>query len=752
VTDGASEARALRPLWLLTTGAAVGAVSALTAIEPPPGLPSALLLTGCAAVVAALTRKGRTRPGLWLLAGLAIVSGRGLGQVEHALELARIVADGETSVRARAVLIEGWTDSRWGLRTRARILSARHRERELWLPRIGRLEIRGLADRTSLPRAGAEVEILARIRGSPRNPLLVVSSGRLVRATGDRRLLPTVRDHLASQLFRAAGTNVNRIRAAQMASALALGRRDLVPGERREGWRRSGLAHLLAVSGLHVGLVGGAAWLVLALAGASPRATRATVLVALPAYAVLAGAAPSALRAALMAVIYLGARLLGRAILPMAAVLLAATLLLVIQPSLIANAGFQLTVVITAALVRWVPPLTELLVGPRWLSGALAVPLVAQATAAPIVAWHFRALIPGAVIANLCALPLLAPTILGSVLATVMAPLWAAPAALVLDLVAGLLSILRSISGAARAVEVVTPPIPVVVTAFLAVFGWLALQAGRRARVGVAAWFLMLVGATVFWHLHRPGDRPTVELLPVSDGAAVVIIAGSDAVLADGGRYRQESARLLAESCRRRLRAVIMSHTDEDHIGGIGQVLRSVEVENLVMPEWMVSDEEVVPLLRLARRRGVRIRLVGSGSSLSFGRVDVDVLWPPFRDPPRIENERSLVARARLEAGTVLLTADIGRTTEIRLARTLHLQSAILIVPHHGGRNSTSLTLVEAASPSVALIPAAPGNTHGHPHSEVLRRLTERHIPVRYPARDGWCGARWNGEEWIPYP
>ena len=271
---------------------------------------------------------------------------------------------------------------------------------------------------------GSVVEVLARIRGNHRSPLLVVASNRLVQATGDRRLLPTIRNRLVRDLLQAAGTDAKRIRAAEMAAALALGRRDLVPREGRDRWRRSGLAHLLAVSGLHVGLVGGAVWILLALTGVSPRTTRIAVLAAVPAYAVLAGAAPSAMRAALMAVIYLCARLLGRAILPMAAVLLAVTILLIAQPSLVANVGFQLTVVITAALVRWVPVLTTTLFGPRWVTGAVAVPVVAQTAAAPLVAWHFRTLIPGAIIANLLALPLLAPIILGSVAATVIAPLW----------------------------------------------------------------------------------------------------------------------------------------------------------------------------------------------------------------------------------------------------------------------------------------------------------------------------------------
>jgi competence protein ComEC len=753
VTDEAGEARALRPLWLLTTGAAVGALcSAITTVEPPSWLPPLLLIVGLAATALALRLRRGARYELWLLAGLALVCGRGLSQTDETLHLQRLIANGEISVRAQLVIIEGWSDARWGQRTRARVVTARKVDEDLPLPRRCRLEIRGSVNPNALPRPGSVVEVLARIRGNHRSPLLVVASNRLVQASGDQRLLPTIRDRLASGLLRAAGTDADRIRTAEMAAALALGRRDLVPREVRNRWRRSGLAHVLAVSGLHVGLVGGAVWILLALTGVSPRATRIAVLAAVPAYAILAGAAPSAMRAALMAAIYLGARLLGRAILPMAAVLLAVTILLVAQPSLIANIGFQLTAVISAALVRWVPVLTMTLFGPRWITGAVSVPVVAQTAAAPLIAWHFRTLIPGAIIANLLALPLLAPIILGSVAATVIAPLWTAPAALGLDFVGLLLSLLRFVSAPARAAELVTPPVPVAAAVLLVFAGWIALQARRWARFGVLAWICVLAIFSILWLLPRPPVPPTVELLPVSDGAAVLVSDGADAVLADAGRYQREAAQMLAESGYRGLRAVIASHTDEDHVGGMVRILRAFKVDRLVMPAWMLTEPPVVPLLRAARRRGAQIHPVASGSSVTLGSIRLDVVWPPATNPPRQENERSLVARALIENGPALITADIGRSTEHTLARTGPLRSTVLVVPHHGGRGSTSPALLEATSPLVALIPAAPGNTHGHPHAEVLKRLTNRHIPFRYPARDGRCGARWNGEEWVAFP
>ncbi|MFV2073363.1 MAG: ComEC/Rec2 family competence protein [Thermoanaerobaculales bacterium] len=748
------ETAALRPLWLLTSGAALGAIVTLPVIHTGPSwVHWSLQLLGAGAFIAAL-RRGQCAPAaLWLLAGIALVGGRGLGTRADDLTLDRRLADArDLTVRAEVVITQGWTDSRWGRRTRVRVLHATRRGADLNLPRSCPLEVRG-ATTDDLPQPGSVVQTLAGVRRSQLgNLLLVVASPRVLHDTGARRPLPTLRGYLARRLIAAAGTDAGRIRSAELAAALSLGRRDLVPAARRDAWRRSGLAHLLAVSGLHVGLVGAATWFLVTMSGAGPRTSRLVVLAVLPAYALLAGASPSALRAALMGGIYLAARLLGRAILPMAAVLLAATFLLLARPSLVAEPGFQLTVLITAALVRWVPPLTEFLPGPRWVTGAVAVPLVAQAAAAPIVGWHFRSLIPGAVPANLLLLPLLGPTVLVSVFAAFLAPVWPAAAAACLSLVSLLAQVLRAGSAPARALELVTPSMPVAAVVLLVAAGWLALQPGRRARMGAATWFSLLILLAGRWLFPAAPPFDTVELLPVSDGAAISVTAGGSTLLFDGGRQTREAARLLADRGRRRITAVVISHTDEDHIAGIAQVLRSFRVDLLVMQAWMYGEPPTVELLRIARRRGVRVALVARGSAIGLGSQRLEVVWATALDPPRKENERSLVGRVLLPHGTLLLTSDIGLHTERRIAGLSRLACEILIIPHHGSRGSTSSLLLDKASPTIALIPAAPGNTHGHPHREVLARLAAHGIPFRYPARDGWCGARFTDGSWTAFP
>ncbi len=752
--DETGEARALKPLWGLTLGAVVGSAGAMVAPATGPGwFHLAAALVGAGLFLLALRRRHSAPAALWFAAGLAAVGGHGLDVAADRHRLAALISwEDSVWIRARLAVTEGWAEGRWGWRTRVRVLEARHEHREL--PKLVRcrLEVRGAVQPLDLPEPGEIIDALVSIRGSPSSPLLVAPSLRLIEPTAESSLLPAIRGFLADHLVATAATDVGRIRAAELAAALALGRRDLLPVDRREGWRRSGFAHLLAVSGLHVGLVGGMVWLLFSAGRTSPTTARIALLVALPSYALLAGASPSAVRAALMGVVYIGARLLGRAIVPMAAVLLTALLLLLADPSLIVEVSFQLTVLLTAALVRWAPGLSSAIPLPRWISVAIAVPVIAQLAAAPLVATHFAAVIPGAAASNLLVPWLLAPVVLASVAGTAIAPL--AP------VIAGWLLVLVDLGGRAlwfvgspgRAAELVPPAIPTTLLICLGVFGMVALLPGRTARIGAAAYISIIGVFALWWLVIPPPARTEAELLPVSHGLSLRVSSGGDHVVMDGGGARREAAEMAASTRIRHLSAVIASHGDEDHIAGLNAILETSEVDSLIVPAWLLGDRQAVPLIRTARRRGIKVVPVARGSRIDLGSSVLEVLWPPAIDPPAAENERSLVARLILEKGTVLLTGDIGRTTEDRLAATTDLGCTILVVPHHGSRYSATPVFLDATATRFALIPAGPRNLHHHPHPEVIERLDERGIPYRMPIRDGRCGVRWEEGEWRLYP
>jgi len=754
VKDTTSETAALTPLWSLTLGTTLGAGSSMV-VSPigPSWIPVAAAVLGIALILVAAVR-GRLRSApIWFLAGLMLAGGHGLHQAadRHRIETL-IDKENPVWVRARMAVTEGWSRGKWGWRARVRVLEAHHKTAGIPPLKRCRLEIRGSLDPRDLPRPGTEIEALVSIRGSPQSPLLVASSSRLLNTTNTRRWLPAARDHLARRLLEAAGLDVRRLRAAELAAALSLGRRDLLPPARREGWRRSGLAHVLAVSGLHVGLVAGMVWLFLAGAGASPTTGRWIILLTLPTYALMAGGAPSAVRAALMGSVFVGARLLGRAIVPMSAVLVTASTLLVADPSLIRTVSFQLTILLTAALLRWAPALVTWLPLPRWLSAAVAIPVIAQLAAAPLVAVHFASAVPGAAAANLLVPWLLGPVVAASVGAAAVAPLTPTLAGWLLEVVHGGERALWAVSTPGRWIELIPPPVPLILLILLGLSGLVALLPGRTAKKGVLVYIVILTASSSWWWIVPPAPRIEAELLPVSHGLALRISSPDTQILVDGGGLQREAAELLAAPRVHHLDAVIATHADEDHSGGLDTVLRTTHVEVLIVPRWMLQADEAVPLIRMARRRGVTILPFVRGSRFSRADWTMEVVWPDPNNLPHEENERSLVARVLLSGTSILITSDIGNSTERLLVRNTYLESDLLIVPHHGSRHSSSRTFLEAVDPSIALIPAGPKNLHHHPHPEVLDRLESLHIDSRMPIRDGRCGARWVDGRWVLYP
>jgi len=735
----------LAPLAALAAGALTAAAAAFAvAVPPPPALLPALAALGLATAVRC--RRGRS-PAWWALAGLALAAAPALAARRDALAVHRLAARRDAAVRIEARVLDGWRRVRWGRRATARVLRAVHAG--VAVPLDGRvtLEVRGAGDATRLPPPGSRIEALATVRvppGGSRPALLVSASPRLVRRTAPPSGIPALRERLARRLLAAAGTDAGLLRAAELAAALSLGRRDLLPPARTTAWRESGLAHVLAVSGLHVGMAGGLLWAALALAAAPAAPSRLTVAAAMVAYAALAGGSASAARAAAMGAVYLVARALGRPLVPMAAVLLALLGTLAVAPAALASPAVQLTFWITAALVRWAPAVASRLPLPRWLAWPVAVPLVAQAAAAPLVAVHLGVLRPGAVLVNLAVLPVL-PVLLASALAaTALAPVLPLAATGALRAVAAAERVALAAGSVARGPGLPVPPPPAWVQAAVGLLLLAALLPGRHGRRAAAA---AVVAAAAVAVLPRPVlPSRSVVALPVHRGAAILASGPRGRILVDGGASRDGALRALVARGVRRLAAVVATHPDADHVTGLPRVVRTLRPRLLLLPRWALRRPETVPLLRAAREVGAAVIPMRRGLAVGVAGASLAAVWPPAEPPPD-DNEASLVLAARLGGGTALLPGDAGRLAERRLARTPGVRADVLVLAHHGSRTATGDAFLAAVSPRLALVPAGAGDRR-HPHPATLARLARRRIPFCLARGPGPCGAALEGGRW----
>lgn len=521
---------------------------------------------------------------------------------------------------------------------------------------------------------------------------------------------------------------------AAVMEAMTLGIKDHL-GELRDEFAAAGLAHLLALSGLHLGV------LTLALgAVTSPLgAFRYPVVIALvAAFTLVVGVSPSLLRAALMVSAVLLSLWTGAGrIQAWPALALAALGTLLFHPSWLFDLSFQLSYGAVAGILLFAVPLAPRVAAPalpwwhpRKLVGVAALTSVAaQLPTLPLVAGAFGGVPLFSPLVNVLAVPLATLLVPLGFAAGLLGLVWAPLATLLNQLTGPLAGLLLAIAGAAA-------HLPVVpwgeVTARGHLYYAVAQLALALAVAGrLRAWRSLAVAlAALAASYLTPSPWPTPEFvaLDVGQGDSFLIrLPGRVEILVDGGGTpfsdfdvgaRTVVPALLALGVDE-LELVVATHPDADHIEGLLSVLRLMPVQELVIGVDDATRPLQEELLAVARDRGVRVRRVRRGQVISVGGADLHVLNPPAV-PYGPANDDSVALAVRWGgAARLLLLGDVSARVERELAIP---PAAILVAPHHGSATSTSEDLVRAASPTHAVVSVG-RNGYGHPRPEVFARL-----------------------------
>lgn len=556
----------------------------------------------------------------------------------------------------------------------------------------------------------------------------------------DARPVRPLRDRLV-----AAATRGLPPREAALVAAMTFGVRDDL-GDLRGIFAAAGLAHVLALSGLHVGvLIGALAWIT---RGLGPR--RDPILLGLLAgFVLLVGPTPSIVRAAGMVGAVLVVRWQGGGRLePWTAFSLAAVATLVWQPAWLFDVSFQLSYLAVLGLLVFMTPFL------RWWR-AQRLPW-----------WHPRTLLAGGIGATLSAqlpmgsllmsqfgeVPLFSPVvnIVGLPLATALVPLGFGAA------VAG--SIWPPLG---HALNLLAQPVAFSLVR-LAEIGatWPSLAWGEIAAsdhavyaVAIVALALMAHGRLAWWraacvalpvlvYALIPPALPEIVVLDVGQGDSVLVrLPGRQEVLIDGGGTPfsdfDPGERIVVPALRAlgvdELEIVVATHTDTDHIEGLPAVLRAIPAQHLVAGHPDPQAQTWVDLVTAAEETGADVRLVRRGERWILGNAEFRVLHPETI-PIGAANEDSVVLLFVWKGRPVaLFPGDISANVERTLAVP---QVPLLMVAHHGSRHSTSIELLRAARPDRAVISVG-RNRYGHPSAEVLGRLEQYSVGVGVTKSDG---------------
>ncbi len=581
---------------------------------------------------------------------------------------------------------------------------------------------------------------------------------RAARAEGDNTRLQAASGHYVDRLRQHLRDGIRDALDGHpqvaLVTALAVGDRSAMTDAQWDGLIRTGTNHLLAISGLHVGLVAGMAfflmrWLWSRFAGLclrwpAPKAGALAALLAAGLYAALAGFAVPTQRALVMVAVVMLALMAQRQTRPSTLLALALLVVLAIDPLAVLSPGFWLSFAAVAAILLGVSGRVGTTRGWR---GWGRVQWVVTLGLLPLLILLFQRASLVAPLANLLAVPwvslLTVPlTLLGSLLWLLLPPLGEGLLTLAAWSLSALWWPLAWLGGWPLAQWTSSAPPAWAVASALVGAALLILPRGFPARWLGWLWLLPLLAI-------RPAMLPAGEaeftLLDVGQGLAAVVRTRHHALVFDTGpRFPSgfnTGEAVIAPFLRQQgvagLDLLIVSHGDNDHIGGALGLAR----------EW--------PPARVLSSVPQRLTALGAeacrgGERWRWDGVDFELLHPPADDAGkgRRGNNRSCVLRVSAGGGRVLIPGDIEGPAERQLlARHAEaLAAGVLVVPHHGSRTSSSEAFIDAVAPRFALFPVGYRNRYGFPKADVVNRYRERGIRLLDSASHGAIRFRLGGE------
>lgn len=550
--------------------------------------------------------------------------------------------------------------------------------------------------------------------------------------------------------------------ARGLVPAMVTGDRGAVPADLDDAMRATGMSHLTAVSGTNVSIVVGATIWLCGLCRVPRRGRTWVGLGVVGVFVVVAHPDPSVLRAAVMGGIGLLGLLASRRSSAMPALAGAILLLLAIDPWLARSYGFALSVLATLGLLVLAPPMAEALHRsiPRAgiLAEAIAVPLAAQVACAPVVVLLQGGIPLIGIVANTLAAPLVAPITLFGSAAAVLAPISHEAARMLLLPAAAPATGVAWIARWAATTPVTLPwsnaPWAAVLLALLIVLVVLArdrlLAPVRRyprfcLALGITGIVLALCLARARTAVLDEIGHPAVVMCDVGQGDAIVLLGEpGHAVLVDTGPEPTALDHCLDALDITTLDAVVLTHFDLDHVGGVDGIDQDRAVGEVLTSVASMND---VPPAVARWWDGRTIRSLGRGDGLQIGDVTVTVRSPASRFAASA-NAGSLVIEAVIgrepeTAIHALLLADADAPTGASVRRDLTEHPAqqgrpfdIVKVAHHGSADHDRALLQAVAAP-VALVSVGAGNRYGHPTRSALDSLAMAGSVVYRSDRDG---------------
>ena len=571
---------------------------------------------------------------------------------------------------------------------------------------------------------------------------------------------------------------------ASLMKTILLGEKAALDEELKRLYQRNGIAHILAISGLHISMLGMGFYQCIRRIGVPRRMAAIGGCVVVVTFGMMTGFSVSAIRAILMFLIQMIAILVGRTYDMVTAIAVASVWILVEQPLYLKHAGFLFSFGCVLGISLLSPVLTDIaghtssnsFLLKKFLEG-LSMTVVTL----PMYFCFFYQIPIYAMFLNFLILPLMSILMAAGILLLIFSYVFPGLCICFSWLIVGILQVYEKAGIVAQQLphHYWTPGQPahwqvalyLLILICVAAFGQTRKRVRRqvqkqvqlreqkqeqlcRARGIPVLWCWLLIGLAVVIISVRFPPSAQITFLDVGQGDCIFVRSGREEMyLVDGGSSSvSEVARyrilpFLKSQGASRLQAIFVTHPDEDHCNGITEILKQgtlegICIQNLVLPDIAeeVQNDGYRELVQLAREQQIPVTFLHSGQDISFtkgapdGHLRLQCLHPEENATTMNSNEYSIVLQLQYQHLSVLLTGDVEDTGESAVMEQIsgrgQEEFRILKVAHHGSKNSTSNEFLERLSPQLAIISCGKNNRYGHPHEETLKRLEN-------------AGARW---------
>lgn len=526
---------------------------------------------------------------------------------------------------------------------------------------------------------------------------------------------------------------------APLLLALLTGWQTELSPQDRSDFSRSGLAHVVSVSGMHISFLAGALGLILTKPNKKNIFTQIAMIFF---FAAMTGNCPGALRAAFLCSSTLLASLLGRRVDSLTSLSASLLILLLANPFSVANAGLQFSFAATLGIYllgqplyrTWRKKLPEK--GRRFLApllSVLAISLGAMLFTTPLTALYFGQVSFVAPLANLLTNVLVFAAFMGGILSVLFAALFAPLGSLVAvltELPARLfLALAHWFSKLPFAAVTLTSVYYLCFFAFLyaVLILWLYAWYRKEARplIPLCSITISFCVVLLLTNLSLTAKPFSLSALDIGQGQSIVLTSGSHRALVDCGGTKPAgavAANYLQSFGFQRLDLLVLTHYHDDHANGLPELLSRMKIGCIALPESEKDSPERKTVEALAHQYGTKLLYISEEATISFGKAELS-LFPPLSRTG--DNEVGLSLLASYRDWDALITGDMSEDTERLLLHSYALPKLeCLVLGHHGSRYATSKELLAVTRPERAVVSVGK-NSYGHPAPDTLSRLHE---------------------------